>query len=134
MIKKVIKIFAIEVLALYIINQLISGLVFENGTKTFLITAVALSIAAYLVKPIINLLILPLNLITFGFFRWISSAVALYLVTLAVNQFKIERFFFPGYENVWFSIPKLDFRGFLAIIFYSLTLSILTSIISWVFK
>jgi uncharacterized membrane protein YvlD (DUF360 family) len=56
MIKKVIKIFAIEVLALYIINQLISGLVFENGIKTFLITAVALSIAAYLVKPIINLL------------------------------------------------------------------------------
>ena len=107
MIKKIIKIFAIEVLALYIVNQFVSGLFFGEGIKTFLIASFALGIAAYLVRPIVNLLILPLNLVTFGLFRWLSSAVALYLVTLVVNQFKIERFFFPGYENIWFSIPLL---------------------------
>jgi putative membrane protein len=134
MIKKIIKIFAIEVLALYIVNQFVSGLFFGEGIKTFLIASFALGIAAYLVRPIVNLLILPLNLITFGFFRWLSSAVALYLVTLVVNQFKIEQFFFPGYENIWFSIPRIEVRGFLAIILFSFTLSILTSILNWIFK
>lgn len=132
--KKVVKIFAIEILALYIINQITIGLIFEEGVKTFLITSFALAISAYLVKPIINLLILPLNLVTFGLFRWLSSAIALYIVTLAVSQFKIERFFFTGYENIWFSIPRIEVSGFLAIVFYSLTLSIFTSILNWIFK
>lgn len=132
--KKIVKIFATEILALYIINQITTGLIFEEGMKTFLITSFALSISAYLVKPIINLLILPLNLVTFGLFRWLSSAIALYIVTLAISQFKIERFFFTGYENIWFSIPRIEVSGFLAIVFYSLALSIFTSILNWVFK
>jgi putative membrane protein len=134
MIKKIIRIFAIQVLALYIITQFVSGIIFAEGVKTFLIASAALTVAAYLVKPIINLLILPLNLITFGLFRWLSSAVALYIVTLVINQFKIERFFFPGYDNVWISIPTVDFSGFVAIIFYSFLLSITTSILGWIFK
>lgn len=134
MIKKIIKIFAIEILALYIIDQIVSGLVFGEGIKTFLITSFALGIAAYLVRPIVNLLILPLNLITFGLFRWLSSAIALYLVTLVVNHFKIEQFLFVGYESVWFTLPRIQVTGFLAIIFYSFTLSILTSILNWIFK
>lgn len=134
MLKKIIKIFAIEVLALYVTNQVVKGLVFEEGIKTFFIASFALGVSAYLVRPVINLLILPLNLVTFGLFRWLSSAVALYLVTFAVNQFKIEKFFFAGYENIWFSIPRIEVSGFLAIILYSLTLSLLTSFLSWVFK
>ncbi len=134
MIKKTIKIIVTEALSLYLITQVVEGVYFKGGVETFFWAVFALSMATYLVKPIINLLILPLNLITFGFFRWVSSVLALYLVTLTVKDFMIERFFFPGLSTYWIDIPQLNFQGFFAILAYSLSLSIITSFLRWVFK
>lgn len=134
MIKKIIRIATTEAISLYLITQIIEGIHFRDGVRSFFWTVCALSIATYLVKPVINLLILPLNLITFGVFRWVSSVLALYLVTIAVSDFQIERFFFPGFSTGWASLPPLEFYGFFAILAYSLSLSILTSILKWMLK
>jgi len=132
--KKILKVYIIELLSLYFLTQIVSGLQFEGGIKTFLLTALALTLATYSVKPIINLFILPLNLITFGLFRWLSSAIILFLITQVITNFKIEKFFFPGFKNVWVDIPQLNVSGIGAIILYSLALSILSSIFRWLFK
>jgi len=132
--KKILKVYIIELLSLYFLTQILSGLQFEGGIKTFLLTALALTLATYSVKPIINLFILPLNLITFGLFRWLSSAIILFLITQVITNFKIEKFFFPGFKNVWVDIPQLNVSGIGAIILYSLALSILSSIFRWLFK
>ncbi len=134
MIKKLIRIIATEALSLYFITQVVEGIYFKGGAETFFWTVCALSAATYLVRPIINLLILPLNLITFGFFRWVSSVLALYLVAMIVKDLAIEKFFFSGLNTYWVNIPQLNFHGFLAIVAYSLALSITTSFLRWVFK
>ncbi len=134
MIKKILRIIATEALSLYLITQIIKGIYFKGGLETFWWTVLALSLATYLVKPIINLLLLPLNLVTFGFFRWASSVIALYLVTIVIKDLMIEKFYFPGFSTYWIDIPKLDFQGFWAIVAYSFSLSILTSFLRWLFK
>jgi len=132
--KKILKVYIIELLSLYFLTQVVSGLQFEGGIKTFLLTALALTLATYLVKPIVNLFILPLNLITFGLFRWLSSAIILFLITQIVTSFKIEKFFFPGFKNFWVDIPQFNVGGIGAIVLYSLVLSILSSVFRWLFK
>jgi len=87
-----------------------------------------------LAKPIINMLLIPLNLITFGLFRWVSSAVVLYIVTLLVKDFKVVAFNFVGFSNKWIEIPSMYFQGFWAYVAFAFLLSIITSFIYWVIK
>lgn len=132
--KKIIRLYLVQLLSLYFLTLIISGIDLEKGYYSLFIAALALSAAAYIVKPIINLLILPLNLITFGLFRWLSSAIALYLVTLVVPDFKISGFYFTGYQSPWFDIPVISLEGLLAFIAFSLAISIITSVLHWLLK
>lgn len=130
--KKIVRHYIIDTSTLYAVSLIASGIVFEEGIRTLLLAGLALSLASILVKPIINLLLLPINLITFNLFRWLSSAVALYLVTLVVPGFKIVSFSFAGYTSQWIDIPALSIQGVFAFILFSFLISIITSIIYWV--
>lgn len=99
-----------------------------------LLAGVGLTIVTLLARPIINILLLPINLITFGLFRWVSSAVTLYLVTLVVPGFKILGFKFFGFTSDWFSIPSVSLGGIGAYVGFSFLISILMSLIYWLIK
>lgn len=132
--KRVLRHFLIDTYCLWIASNTASGMIFGQGYKTLLLAGVAVTFVSVLAKPIINLLLLPINMITFGIFRWVGSAVVLYIVTLLVRDFKINRFNFNGLSNVWFDIPVLHFEGLLAFIAFSFILSALTSLIYWLIK
>ena len=132
--KTLIRHYVIDTIALYLASRMTTGLIFDEGTKTLLLAGVGLMAASLIVRPLINLLILPLNLITFGLFKWVSSAVALYLVTLVVPGFRIGNFVFLGLTTGWFSLPSFALDGILAFVGFSFLLSLLTSFMYWLIK
>ncbi|KKR29604.1 MAG: putative membrane protein [Candidatus Woesebacteria bacterium GW2011_GWA1_39_8] len=132
--KRLIRHYAIETYALYLTSLAASGMVFDKGLKTILFAGLMLTIANLFAKPVINLLLLPVNLVTFGIFRWVSSAITLYLVTLLVHDFKVTAFTFAGFSSKWIDIPEISFTGVLAFIGFSLFLSVITSFIFWLAK
>ena len=134
MIRHLIKYFLVNCVALYLISLTITGMVFVNGTTTMVLTGVALSLASFIIKPVINLLLLPLNLITFGLFRWVSYAITLYLVTLIVPGFKIVEFIFKGYSSSLLSIPAISLTGLVALILFSFVISFVSSGLEWLLK
>jgi len=129
--KRIIKHFGIDTVSLYLSSIVASGLTFDEGLKTLLLAGLGLSLSSFVVKPIINLFMLPINLITFGIFRWVSSAIALYIVTLVVPGFLILGFTFAGYQNVWFSLPAVSLNGVIAIVVFSFLISLISGIIYW---
>lgn len=132
--RRAIKYFIVNSVALYLVSLAFEGLFFEKGIQTILLTGVVLGLTSLVIKPVINLLILPINLITFGLFRWVGYAVALYIVTLIVSGFKITDFVFAGYSSYWISIPPVLLHGILGLIVFSLIISITSSIIDWLLK
>jgi len=132
--KKILRHYLIDTYSLWAVSNIAQGIVFGEGIKTLLIAGLFLSLTSFFAKPIINILILPINLITFGLFKWVSSAIILYIVTLLVKDFKIESFIFSGFSSKWIDIPALNFQGFLALISYSLLLSVITSFFYWLLK
>jgi putative membrane protein len=133
--KKLFRTYLIEAVVLYLVSQIASGLVFQQGIKSLLITAAALTIGSYLVKPIITVLILPLNLITFGLFRWVAHAIVLFLVDLVLEEFAVSGFVFGGFTSSWLDLPGLSLpAGPLAYIAFSFLLSAITSVIYWLVK
>jgi len=112
----------------------VTGLIFSDGLNTVILTGIALAVTSLIIKPIINLLLLPLNLITFGLFRWVSYAVTLYIVTLIVPGFEITNFVFAGYPSYWITIPPITLTGVLAFIAFSFIISIFSSLFDWLLK
>lgn len=129
--KKILRHFTINTVSLYLASSVASGLIFEKGIETLLLTGIALTLASLVAKPVVNLLMLPINLITFGLFRWVSAAITLYLVTLVVPGFKIVNFFFGGYSSVWIDIPSVTFVGVISIVAFSFLHSLFSSFIHW---
>ena len=132
--KRILKHYVIDTFTLYAVSSIATGMLFENGIETLLIAGLGFLGASLLAKPVINLLLLPLNMVTFGIFRWVSSAVVLYLVTLIVPGFKIVSFNFQGLISKWLDIPAVHLEGVPAYIAYALLLSIIGSVLYWIFK
>jgi uncharacterized membrane protein YvlD (DUF360 family) len=107
------------------------GMVFEEGTKTLLLAGLGLTAVTIFAKPVINLMLLPLNLVTYGLFRWVSSGVALFLVELIIPKFSINNFLFSGLTNRWFDLPLITLQGIPAYIAFAFILSFITSILFW---
>ncbi len=132
--KKIFRHFTVDTLTLYAVSLFTLGLVFEKGLITVLLAGAGLTIASLLARPVINLLLLPINLITFNLFKWVSSAVALYLVTLVVPGFKITRFHFVGMSSNLFIIPSFSLEGVLSYVGFAFIISLVTSFIYWIIK
>lgn len=132
--KRILRHFVIDTVSIYLVSSIASGLIFKNGIETLLLTGLGLTVASLIAKPVINILLLPVNLITFGLFRWVAAVVVLYLVTLVVPGFSVGSFFFPGYSNVWFDIPSLSLVGVLALVAFSFLHSLISSFIYWLIK
>ena len=133
--KKLLRLYLVELLSLYLVTQLASGIYFENSFEGILVTALALSVASYLLKPVINILLLPLTLATLGIFKFIASAIALYIVDLAVNQFEIVGFNFGGFHTNYFDIPAFQSeQKLIAYVIFSFLISFLSTFINWIRK
>jgi putative membrane protein len=132
--RTILKHFIIDTISLYLISQAVVGITFTQGLYTLLLAGFVLMLATMVVKPIINVLLLPINLITFGLFKWVTYAITLYLVTLVVPGFHLGEFVFKGFTSYWFALPGIALSGFLAFIAFSFIISTISSILYWIFK
>jgi putative membrane protein len=133
-VKTILKHFIINTVALYLVSLAVSGIIFAEGTYSVLLSGIVLTLTTMIIRPVINILLLPLNLITFGLFRWVGFAITLYLVTLIVPGFKILDFAFKGLSSYWFTIPSVTLSGILAFIAFSFLISLVASVGYWIFK
>ncbi len=130
--KSLARSFVFNVFALQLAVSLIPGVSYEGGLKTLVLAAVVLAIFNLLVKPIINLLFLPINLLTLGMFRWVVNVIILYLLTIVVSQFKIEGFDFPGLFLYQLSLPSVFINTFWTTVLTSFFLSFVLGFLDWI--
>lgn len=135
MIRPILRSIAYTAAALWFTSELAGGgIVFTEGLKTFLFATLALSLANHVVRPFLNLLLLPINLITLGVFRWVTSVILLYTVTRFVPGFTITTFDFAGFIYQGIVIPEIHLAGFAALLIVSLILSFISSFLFWLAK
>lgn len=77
--------------ALYVVSQLIPGIKVEDFT-TALLAAFVLGLLNVFVRPLLTILTLPANLLTFGLFSYVLSAVVLWLAGKIVPGFEVTSF------------------------------------------
>lgn len=133
--KVIPRLFVVEFIGVYFAAELASGLVFKDGIWSVVLTALALAVAMRLLKPIINVLLLPITLATLGLLKFLGHAITLYVVDLALDQFAVTSFNFPGLVSTYLDLPAIQFdAGIMSYIAFSLLIMIITSIINWIVK
>lgn len=132
--KRYLRHFFYNFLALIFTGYLLAGVKFVGGYQTILLATLALTLVNLLVSPLVKLLLLPINLLTMGAFRWLINLIALYLVTVIVPQFQIKSFTFTGFTYQGFVVPTVNLSVFWAFLATSLVLSLSTTFLIWLNK
>lgn len=129
--KRLIHSLVFNIFGLYLAVSLVPGVSYSGGFKTLFLAGFCLALFNLFIKPLINLLLLPINLLTLGMFRWVVNVIILYLLTLAVPQFSIQGFAFPGFTYQNFSLPPVEVNSFWNTVVTSCFLSFVLSFLYW---
>lgn len=82
----------INVFALFIVEYLVPGFIIFDISAA-IVAAVVIGIVNTLIRPIIQLLALPITLMTFGIFAVVINVTLLWLCAAIVPGFEITSFF-----------------------------------------
>ncbi|MFA6518590.1 MAG: phage holin family protein [Candidatus Shapirobacteria bacterium] len=124
MIKRLAKYTLLSVFALITVNQIWGNFSFLP-VLVLLKSALVLSLFEVILKPIVKLLLLPINILTLGLFRIIINTLGLYLAIYFVPEFKVGNIATSGFSWQGFVIPAFSFQAFFAILVSSFTFSII---------
>ncbi len=132
--KKHLCAFFINFLCLIIVSNVLGGIRFLEGYKTIALAAGILTLVNLLIRPLINLFLLPVNLLTLGLFRWLTNVISLWLVTLVIPQFEINSFLFPGWKYQGLIIPEIPLSRFWVLVIASFLISLINNFLLWLTK
>ncbi len=131
--KSLLRTITFNLLALWVTSNFIP-IFSQNNFKALLTTALVLTAFEALIKPVVEILVLPLNLISFKAFFWVPQTFVLYLTTLVLPQFNITAFSLPQFSFGIIQIPTIHFGAFTGILFLGFLLSLSKKLLKWLLK
>lgn len=87
--RKLILQIIVGAVGIWLATELIDGVVFTGPIKTLLTAGLVLGLINFFIKPILNLITLPLRIITFGLFSLIINMGIVWLIEILIPQFDI---------------------------------------------
>lgn len=132
--KTIFRSIGIYLLALYFLPQMIPGFTLEGGIWTLFVGAATLAIMFLVLKPILNVISFPVNMVTLGLFSIVVNAFILYLLTVVVPEITVQPFSYPRFEFFGFIIPQITFNTFFAYAYSAFVLATINSAIRWLIK
>jgi putative membrane protein len=101
-------------LAVWVAAYILPGVHLENDAKTIIVVALVLALLNAIVKPILVILTIPVTIVTLGLFLLVINALMVVWTSKLVGGFKVD--------------------GWLTALFFSLIVSIVSSILHSIAK
>jgi len=119
-------------LALYLTTQIISGLDITPGLDTLLIGAIILAGFQVILEPVLNIFLLPLNVITFGLSSSLTTVVAVFLLTKLFYKVSIHPFQFGGLGFFGIEVKPFFAGIFLSYLIISVIIFAIVKFLKWI--
>ena len=132
--KSLIRNTAIYMYALFLLPKIIPGVEIDGGLLTFLLGGLALTIMFFIVKPVLNIISFPVNILTLGLFSIVNNALVVYFLTIFFTDISVSAFTYE--KNQWggFVTPDIAFNTFFAYIYAAFLLSLIKEAVEWIRK
>ena len=132
--KSLLRSICVNFFSLFLIAKFLGGINYSDNLLILFWAGLALALLNLLVKPILNILLTPINFITLGAFRWIINLAILLLVTIIIPEFRITSIVIPSFSRAGFSIPQFNLTFFWALFLVSFLMELVPSAIYWLIK
>ena len=132
--KKILKFTLLISFALALQNQFWQNLSFDQNVLSIIKVALILTIFELLLKPIIKILLLPINILTLGLFRIVINTLGFYIAAFILSDFRIGPIHTPSSQMLGYNILALQFIGFWAHVVNSTTNNFILSIFKYIIK
>lgn len=130
--KHLIRVFLFSVFALWLTSEILPGIAVSGSWQTMVFAGFILSLLFLIVAPILKILFIPINLLTFGLLSWFVNVIVIYLLTLVVPEITVNAWNFSGFSWGGFVIPSLEVSYFLSLVLTSLCIATITDILHYV--
>ena len=124
----------VNLVVLYVCTLVYPGFSITQNPKTFFTAALIWLLLNKVVKPIIKLLLLPINLITLNLFTWLINVATLFLLQLFADGIQVNSFNFPGYTQNGFALPPVYISLFFSYLLTAILLNTLHLFILWLIR
>lgn len=126
--------FLVSLSSLWITSWLLPGLQFSGDLQILMIGALVFMVINFTVVPLLKILFLPLNLLTFGFFTWVINVISLFVLTRVITQFQLVPYDFPGMSLAGVMIPGLTLNTLQVAIVASLLIGLIMNLLKWLIR
>lgn len=130
--KHLLRLYLSSLVGLYVCQYFISGFKINGGVENFLISAGVLALIYLIAKPVLKILMLPINFLSLGLLGWLVNVALLYLLTKLVPYVNVYPWSFSGFSYNGFLIPAYDFNELMVFILVSLLLSFVVNLTNWI--
>ena len=132
--KTILRNIAIYAFTLFVLPQFIPGFYVNGGFWTFFTGGVVLTMLFLVLKPVLNIISFPVNVVSLGLFNIFINALLLYLLTVFVTEISVTAFTLTKINFFGFIIPAISFNTFFAYVYTAFILSIISGGIKWLMK
>ena len=121
--KNIFRIFIFSCFALFLTSYWNKGFLLPSTALDFVKAAVALTVLFVIIRPLMKIVFLPLNLLTFGLFSFFAYVFLLHILSSWYGFFSIHAWQFYGLDLWIIHIPKLavSYLGNLVLSSFSLS-------------
>lgn len=127
--KYLLKVLFFHSFALWLVSQIIPALVIPGGWQSLLFAGAILTVLTLLVTPLLKILFIPINIITFGLLSWVIHVIVLYLLTLFVPSVGVVPWQYAGVTFAGFVIPPISFSYPVSLIIVSLAVTFVVNLL-----
>lgn len=127
--KYLIRVFLFNLFGIWIVSQIVPTITVSGGWQVLVLAGITLSLLMLIVKPILKILFIPINLLTFGLLSWFVNVIVIYILTILVPEVSIRPWQFSGGAWAGFVIPAIHFTYFASLVVTSLAITFVTNIL-----
>ncbi|MEK7577598.1 MAG: phage holin family protein [Patescibacteria group bacterium] len=127
--KYLLKVLFFHSFALWAVSQVIPALTIASGWQPLLFAGGILTLLTLLVTPLLKILFIPINILTFGLLSWVIHVIVLYMLTIFVPSVGVAPWHYQGATFAGFVIPAISFSYTISLIIVSLAVTFVVNLL-----
>jgi putative membrane protein len=132
--KRIILGILVNTTAIWFAARVLPGFGYHRRVGVLVSAAVVLWLLDTLIKPVLKIILLPINLATLGLFSWLSSAAVVYLLSLVVDEVSISATDLPGFSYAGFITPPIHLNLLGVTVLTAFLIRAANSFLYWLIK
>ncbi len=132
--KYILKKYITITVSLILLTQLITAIKISGNWRDFLFASFWLTVIYFIGRPVANLIMLPINLLTLNLFSWIINVLVFYIWTIISKSVIINSWDFTGLNIGPIVLTSFKFADWQVVILSSILLTIIIQFMEWLIK